>query len=195
MNVPPRPIPSLASWSLVPPLSVTLQHLCIERSDNARVTAVSTTLRFRSKFVTIVIYKPFVPAMGSMELGYALQQGRDVWLARGAGYQRAAHGEQGQQGGGGGGDGRGDEQGEGQGRWSDGDDSIMQPSGGSGPYAGSYVTQGQMMPPPPPQRDSHVSPAAFEPLSTAESMDLVSRPNSHSHSMDTSADWNASPPQ
>jgi len=50
--------PAIANWSLQPPLSVTLQHMCIQRGSSSHVVTVSTTQRFRSKYITIVIHKP-----------------------------------------------------------------------------------------------------------------------------------------
>ncbi|KAL1495786.1 hypothetical protein AB1Y20_016648 [Prymnesium parvum] len=163
MNNPAAPMPSIASWSMQPPQSVTLLHMCLQRTDRANVSVVSTTQRFRSKFVTIVIYKPF-------------DHSRDGWPSRGAmGQQQqqllAAP----------------------QARvsWSGGGEAQAggAPFGTSPGFAPPSMA-GQMLPPPVPQRAQPPAPANFShQLSSAESMDLGSRAASQSANMDTSADW------
>lgn len=85
LNFSPVKQPHIASWSLQPPLSVTLQHMCIQHSSNPSVTAVSTTQRFRSKYVTIVIYKPHICSSNRTDAGdqFAERQYRDGWAGKG----------------------------------------------------------------------------------------------------------------
>jgi len=57
LNMDPAPDQRIAAWTLPPPLSVTLTHLCLT-PRGATATTMSVTHRFRNKFVTVVIYKP-----------------------------------------------------------------------------------------------------------------------------------------
>lgn len=66
LNMQPTPEPRIASWTLPPPLSVTLTHMCL-MPPGATATTMSVTHRFRNKFVTVVIYKPrLAPASSSL---------------------------------------------------------------------------------------------------------------------------------
>ena len=59
LNLPSSPEPRIASWTLLPPASVTLQHMVTQRERTPEgATILSCTHRFRTKFVTIVIHKP-----------------------------------------------------------------------------------------------------------------------------------------
>ena len=170
--------PSIASWTLQPPLSVTLMHMCIQRSNNSQVTTVSSTQRFRSKYVTIVIYKPRLPsAMVNAEEsqgGYQQQQQRDDWAGQ---PQSSAQGQQPPT--------------PSQGRavsWSDEATSMS-----------DVQSAQQQVPPPhlmlPPPTPSQIMSAPFSsseqppPFSAGESMDLGSRPSSQAAFMDTSENW------
>ena len=191
--------PAIASWSLHPPQSVTLMHMCIQRSTSAQVTTVATTQRFRSKYVTIVIYKPRLPAAivsadesqgggsqphgGYQQGGY--QQGSYQGAACGSAPQSstAAQGEP-----------------PSQGRavsWSDEAGMSDVP-----PPPSQQMLNPHLMPPPPippqslPAAFSSAPPApAYSPgggaaasFSGAESMDFGSRPSSQAAFMDTSGD-------
>ena len=57
LNTHPSPDPRIAGWTLPPPLSVVLTHMCLT-PRGATATTMSVTHRFRNKFVTVVIYKP-----------------------------------------------------------------------------------------------------------------------------------------
>jgi len=189
LNVSAAPQPSIASWSLPPPLSVTLQHMCVQRSS-PRVTAISTTQRFRSKYVTIVIYKPrSLTLIDDLNPGDQHNVLYDGWLFRGDQSQHSL-------------------------RWS----QPIQPqqqqlqtqqlaapqsrvswfdaqrqahfSNGFGVGYGQQQMGIQHMMPPPHETPQVMAGNATEPsqVTTPELMDLGSRPASHAAFMDTSAD-------
>ena len=57
LNTQSAPDPRIAAWTMPPPLSVVLTHMCL-MPRGATATTMSVTHRFRNKFITVVIYKP-----------------------------------------------------------------------------------------------------------------------------------------
>ena len=56
LNAPPVLEPQVAVRSLLPPLSVLLTHVAVQRSSSTLTLAVMC--RYRTKHVTVVLYKP-----------------------------------------------------------------------------------------------------------------------------------------
>lgn len=52
----------IASWTMLPPLSVTLTHMVKQKSADG-ATVMACTYRFRTKFVTIIVHKPTAGAV------------------------------------------------------------------------------------------------------------------------------------
>ena len=70
LNFPPLCEPHVASWTLLPPLGVTLTHLLAAAADRSTNT-LSVTQRVRSKFVTMVFIKPARGSAADARLGPA----------------------------------------------------------------------------------------------------------------------------
>jgi len=170
--------PTIASWCLSPPLSVMLQHMCVQRSNRAQVAAISTTQRFRSKYVTIIIYKPQLPATGRRDMKLC-----GVGQCRDAAVGRASHQ-------------RGQQLASQHSRvsWCDGP-NAQHMDGLDGLNNSQHEEREHMLLPSLAQTQSQLmgTPYAFErPEMRPESMDLGSNPSSQAALMDTSADWHMS---